>query len=214
MEDEGGSPSELAVAETIRRERLLAVLRLGDAGDAPAVAGAVARGGIRVIELAMSTPFVAAAIEACAAALGGDVLLGAGTVLTASDARRAVEAGARFLVAPGWDAAVADVAAELGVLHVPGALTPTEVGALRDAPLVKLFPAGRLGPGYVRDLLAPFAGLRLMPTGGVDESNAAAFLEAGAVALAVGGALAGPRAIDDLDGVTARARRLVAAVAR
>jgi len=108
-----------------------------------------------------------------------------------ADAEAAVAAGASFLVSPHLAFEVTEWAHEHDVLHVPGAFTPTELAAALDAgaELVKLFPAGRPGPGYVRDLLAPFPSARLVPTGGVDEGNAREFLDAGAVAVAVGGAL-------------------------
>ena len=100
-------------------------------------------------------------------------------------------------------------ARELGILQIPGAFSPTEVAAAISggAPLVKLFPASTLGPGYVRDLLAPFPDARLVPTGGVDERNAREFLDAGAAALAVGSSLVSP-ADDRPDGnIAARGRR-------
>ncbi|HWH20827.1 MAG TPA: bifunctional 4-hydroxy-2-oxoglutarate aldolase/2-dehydro-3-deoxy-phosphogluconate aldolase, partial [Solirubrobacterales bacterium] len=137
-----------------------------------------------------------------------DALLGAGTVLDAAGAEAAIDAGARFLISPGLAPAVSAVARDRGVLHIPGAMTPTEVAAALDAgaPLVKLFPAAHLGPGYVRDLLAPHPGVRLVATGGIGEGNATDFLDAGVAALAVGGAL--DRLTDQRD-LEDAARRLV-----
>jgi len=107
------------------------------------------------------------------------------------DQREAVEAGARYIVSPAYDEAVDGWLREVGVLYVPGALTPTEVQRVlaADIPLVKLFPAIRLGPEYVRDLLAPFPQVRILATGGIDKTNAGAFMKAGAVAVAVGSSL-------------------------
>ena len=119
------------------------------------------------------------------------MLLGAGTVLTGQQAESAVDAGADFLIAPNLDEEVLESASGLGVLHIPGALTPTEiVRATRlGAPAVDL-PGGSAGPAYVRDLRGPLPDLRLIATGGVSADNAAEFLEAGCIAVAVGGALA------------------------
>jgi len=121
-------------------------------------------------------------------------------------------AGAAFLVAPGYDRDVAAAAREAGVPYIPGALTPTEVQrCLADgAELVKLFPAGALGAAYVRDLLGPFPALRLMPTGGVSAENAAAFLEAGAAAVAVGSSLVNARST--YESVRSQASHLTSAI--
>jgi 2-dehydro-3-deoxyphosphogluconate aldolase/(4S)-4-hydroxy-2-oxoglutarate aldolase len=116
----------------------------------------------------------------------------------------AAAAGAEAIVSPGLSHAVMSRARELGVPAIPGAWTPTEIEAAwtAGAALVKLFPAGLVGPRYVRDVLAPLADVPLLVTGGIDASNARAFLDAGAVAVGVGSAL------DDPD----QARRLVAQV--
>ncbi|HEX4690863.1 MAG TPA: bifunctional 4-hydroxy-2-oxoglutarate aldolase/2-dehydro-3-deoxy-phosphogluconate aldolase, partial [Solirubrobacteraceae bacterium] len=120
------------------------------------------------------------------------VLVGAGTVRTAADVDRAVGAGATFCVAPATvDAALAR-AAEVGVPMVPGTLTPSEVERAvgLGADVVKLFPGSLGGPSYVRELLAPLAGVPLLVTGGVDASNARAFLDAGAIAVGAASSLA------------------------
>src|SRR5262249_27640603 len=124
----------------------------------------------------------------------GDVSVLAGTVRRAEQVDAAAAAGAEAIVSPGFSEAVVARARELGPPASPGALTPTEIegAGAPGAALVKLFPARLGGPQYVRDVLAPLADVPLLVTGGVDASNARAFLDAGAVAVGVGSALDDP----------------------
>jgi 2-dehydro-3-deoxyphosphogluconate aldolase/(4S)-4-hydroxy-2-oxoglutarate aldolase len=182
-------------AKEIERERLLAIVRLEPARVAVTAARELAENGIRAIEFSLAGEGGLDALRAAASELAATTLIGAGTVRTVSDAERAVDAGARYLVSPHLAREVSAWAREHDVLHIPGAFSPTEVAAALDAgePLVKLFPAGQAGPDYVRDLLKPFPGARLVATGGIELNNARAFLDAGAAALAVGDSLAGAR---------------------
>jgi 2-dehydro-3-deoxyphosphogluconate aldolase/(4S)-4-hydroxy-2-oxoglutarate aldolase len=180
----------------VERERLIAIVRLRAPEEARAVVEELLGGGVRVIEFSLAAGDALAALAEVVAEFGGLAEFGAGTVLSPAEATAAAAAGASFLVSPNLDPAVVERARELDLLHLPGAFTPTEVKAAMgpEASLVKLFPAGRLGPGYLRDLLAPYPDARLVPTGGVDLDNAADFLAAGAAAIAVGGALVDPAA--------------------
>jgi 2-dehydro-3-deoxyphosphogluconate aldolase/(4S)-4-hydroxy-2-oxoglutarate aldolase len=188
-----------AHAQAIVEARLIAIVRSDGPDAAVSAIGALADAGVHVSEISLATPGALAALERSAAMFGEEMLIGAGTVRSLRDAEQAICAGARFLVSPGLDRDVLSWACERDVLHLPGAFTPTEVGrALAGgAHLVKLFPAARLGPEYVRDLLAPFPEARLVPTGGITPSNASSFLDAGAVAVAVGGALVNPTTLAD-----------------
>jgi 2-dehydro-3-deoxyphosphogluconate aldolase/(4S)-4-hydroxy-2-oxoglutarate aldolase len=190
--------------DRIRAERVVAVLRRVPEVDA--VVDEVAAAGIRVVEITLDSEDALGTIERLRARPGLTVL--AGTVRTPEDAEAAVAAGAEACVAPGLVAAMVERCRRLGVPAIPGALTPTELEAALalGVELVKLFPGSLAGPEYVRDVLAPLAGLPLMVTGGVDSTNAGEFIDAGAVAVGVGSALTG--AAD----VGAEARRLVAAV--
>jgi 2-dehydro-3-deoxyphosphogluconate aldolase/(4S)-4-hydroxy-2-oxoglutarate aldolase len=201
--------------ETLGRLRASAILRTSiPEAVAPAMAAAV-RGGFRVVELTMNTPDVLEHISTLAART--ELVVGAGTVLSPEAARAAVGAGARFLVSPVVDEAVIEEAARLGVAVMPGTHTPTEMlrAHRAGAQLQKLFPAPGLGPAFVRATLGPLPFLRIVPTSGVDEHNAAAWLSAGAFAV---GFVAPLFREDDLragrfDAVEARARRMLAAVA-
>jgi 2-dehydro-3-deoxyphosphogluconate aldolase/(4S)-4-hydroxy-2-oxoglutarate aldolase len=178
--------------ERIAAARLIAIVRTGDLAEALRVTEALHGAGVEIVEYSLAGDAALAAIRACRERFGDAVLLGAGTVLTGQQAAVAVDAGADFLIAPNVDEEVLESASGLGVLHIPGALTPTEIVlAIRlGAPAVKLFPAARLGAAYVRDLRGPLPDLRLIATGGVSAGNAAEFLEAGCIAVAAGGALA------------------------
>lgn len=178
--------------ERIAAARLIAIVRTGDLDDALRVTESLVGTGIGIVEYSLAGDAALAAIRACRERFGDAMLLGAGTVLTGQQAAVAVDAGAEFLIAPNVDEEVMESASGLGVLHIPGALTPTEIAfATRlGAPAVKLFPAARLGAAYVRDLRGPLPGLRLIATGGVSAANAGEFLEAGCIAVAAGGALA------------------------
>jgi 2-dehydro-3-deoxyphosphogluconate aldolase / (4S)-4-hydroxy-2-oxoglutarate aldolase len=196
------------VYERIERERLIAILRPSEGYDASAVLAALVDAGVHCVEISLATNQGRRQLPDAAERLGGRMLLGAGTVRSVADADYARAAGARYLVSPGYDRTVAEWAAAAGLPHLPGVLTPTELDrALRTgARLVKLFPAGRLGPAYVRDLLAAFPAARLVATGAIDATSAPQFLAAGAVAVALGSALTGP---SDPAAVSLRAARVL-----
>ncbi len=201
------------IVDELRRRRIVAVVRGGSATAAEAAARALADGGVTAIEVTFTVPGACEAIAALASER--DLLIGAGTVLTAHDAHAAVAAGARYLIAPNFDPTVADAADALGVPLLPGVLTPTEVAAARRrCSIVKVFPASLGGPGYLRALRGPFPDLLAVPTGGVSVDNAAEWLAAGALAVGAGGDLCPPGSVDagDTDELRRRARAYVEAV--
>jgi 2-dehydro-3-deoxyphosphogluconate aldolase/(4S)-4-hydroxy-2-oxoglutarate aldolase len=155
--------------------------------DLDATIASLEEAGVGLVEVTLDDPRALEAIRRRPGTL-------AGTVRTVDQVDAAAEAGAAAIVSPAFVPAVLERAVELGLPAIPGALTPTEVEAAwqAGAAMVKLFPAGLGGPRYVRDLLAPLGDVPLIVTGGVDASNAAAFLAAGAVAVGVGSALADP----------------------
>ncbi len=167
---------------------MIAILRRVPPRALEPVITALVDGGIRIVEVTLDSED---ALDQLARAARPELLVGAGTVTSVEEVDRAVRAGARFCAAPTTNAAVVRRCAELGVVAIPGALTPTEIAAAAElgAPLVKLFPAGSVGPDYVRSLAAPLANVPLVATGGVDETNARAFLDAGAVAVGIGSSL-------------------------
>jgi 2-dehydro-3-deoxyphosphogluconate aldolase / (4S)-4-hydroxy-2-oxoglutarate aldolase len=213
MEAKQSETAEQALAR-IERERVMVILR----GLPPAVtlhiSAAMLAGGISAIEITMNSERSLDSISALREKFGGDTLVGAGTVLSPAEARDAVRAGAQFLVSPNLDAEVMKMAAQLGVLMIPGVMTATELAkALKlGASLVKVFPARVLGPDYFRALLGPFKGVHLFATG-LPVETCPDFLRAGAKAVAVADSLLDPDLIATAcwDELTLRARKLVAA---
>lgn len=203
-----------AVLAAIDAAGVVAILR-GDPGSGLlAAVDALAAGGVRAIEVSLTSPGATALIARAAAHAPPGMVVGAGTVLTVPQVREVHASGATFLVSPVVDAEVIGAALDLGLAPIPGAFTPTEVrAALRaGAPAVKLFPADVLGPRFVKGLLAPMPGVRLVPTGGVSLELARAFAAAGAWAVGVGSPLLGEAARGAGDALVERARAFVGAM--
>jgi 2-dehydro-3-deoxyphosphogluconate aldolase/(4S)-4-hydroxy-2-oxoglutarate aldolase len=205
------------VIETLLDARLIGIIRMPQYENAGEVAQALAAGGLRLLEFTFSGEGAAQAIANARAVLNDEIYVGAGTVLTPTQVRQAMAAGASFIVTPVVNLQVITACQQRGLPIICGAFTPTEITTALEAGvgLIKLFPARLGGPQYVRDLLAPFPNLRLVPTGGVSPENAASYLQAGAVAVAMGGNLV--RA-SDVTGrlfseITLRARNCVQSVA-
>lgn len=193
--------------------RVVAVIRMKDADGLAAAAAALARGGVRAVEVTMTVPGAVGIIRELARTKGPGALVGAGTVLDAATAAAVIEAGADFVVSPVFDRDTVSACRESGVVVAPGAFTPTEIVAAwrAGADLVKVFPATALGPQFVRDVRGPLPEVRLMPTGGVTVGNARDFLAAGAACVGLGTALVDAEAVEagDWAAIEARARRLV-----
>ncbi len=199
--------------ERLRAARAIAVVRAQDTAEAIAIAEALHAGGLGAIELTFTTPGVAEALVETRRRLGPDLLLGAGTITTAAQAEAASQAGADLLVSPHLDLALLRSMLATGRLVVPGVLTPSECAAAvaAGAAVVKLFPASTVGPQHVRALLAPFPDLLMVPTGGIAAERAREWLDAGAVAVGLGGDLLPPalRRARNWDAISANARRLL-----
>lgn len=196
-----------SVAALIREHRLVIVLRQVEPRDTlVALVGELLDAGARVFEVTFDSPTADADLIAVRTAMAGrvpdPVLFGAGTVLRRSQLEAARRAGADFAVAPFLDPALVSTAVAEGLPFIPGAFTPTELITAWEAgaTFVKLFPASAVGPSFVRELRGPLPEVRLIPTGGIDASNARAYLDAGAAAVGIGSAItradaAGRRAI-------------------
>lgn len=184
------------VVAALRRHRLVAVLRRVTPQPALlALVDDLIAAGVRAFEITLDAPSAAADLIAVRRHILGrsidDAVVGAGTVRTVAALDAARDAGADLAVSPSLDVELVRAAISRHLPFVPGALTPTEIVAAWEAgaSLVKLFPASAVGPAFVREMRAPLPDIQLLPTGGVDASNAAAFLAAGAVAVGVGSAL-------------------------
>jgi 2-dehydro-3-deoxyphosphogluconate aldolase/(4S)-4-hydroxy-2-oxoglutarate aldolase len=200
------------IPERLEQSRIVAIMRRIDEHAAVATAEALVRGGIPTLEVTCDSPGALDMIRVISRELGERAFVGAGTVLDEATAREAMHAGARFLVSPHLDADLVRSFAERDVAWIPGAFTPTEIlNAWRaGAVLIKVFPAGPVGPGYIKDVLGPLRDVPLLPTGGVSLDNAADFLRAGAWGLGMGSALVDNRLVlaGDFDEIEDRARRL------
>ena len=205
-----------AVARTIEALRVVAVIRLRDAGMLRAVIDALAAGGVRALEVTMTVPNAVALIRDLAPSLPEGFLLGAGTVTDAETARAVIDAGAQFVVGPVFRPDVVRACHDRDVAAIPGCFSPTEILAAHDsgADIVKVFPATALGPQFIKDVRAPLPQVKLMPTGGVSIENAADWLRAGAVAVGIGSALVDAASVEagDFANITRRAERLVASL--
>jgi len=178
------------VRQWIEEIGVVPVVRASSAREARIAADAVCEGGIPIVEITMTVPGAVDVIRELTKSVSGEVLVGAGTVLNVEAARRCLDAGAQFLVSPGLNLQVVQVAAAEGKLMMAGALTPTEVITAWEAgsDFVKVFPCGQVGGAkYIKALKGPLPQVPLVPTGGVSLATAAEFIEAGAIALGVGG---------------------------
>lgn len=188
------------------RSPLIAIVRFAAGGALTDVIRALAAGGIDLTEITIDTPGALAAVEA-AAAEGHTV--GVGTVVTAEQVRASARAGASFVVSPGLVAEVVQEALAYGIEPIPGVFTGTEVLAAMSAGarLLKLFPAAAVGTRYLQALRAPFPRAAFVPTGGIALSEIRGYLDAGAVAVALGSQLVGHECPSTAEGLVELTRR-------
>lgn len=194
--------------------KLVVVARASAASDYAPVLAALADAGVQSVELTLTTPGTFDAFAELRGSFDGD--LGIGTVTNLDQLERAIAVGADYVVTPITSTALVEHAVAAGMPIVPGGLTPTELFASwsAGASAVKVFPAGQVGPGYLKDLRGPFPDIAVVPSGGVDANSAAAWLAAGAVAVSVGGPLLGDAFRGgDLGALRTRAERFVAVCA-
>jgi 2-dehydro-3-deoxyphosphogluconate aldolase/(4S)-4-hydroxy-2-oxoglutarate aldolase len=175
------------VCRRIREVGIVPAIRVATTDDAFFAAETVIAGGIPILEITMTVPN-ALEIVAGLRKRHPEAVIGAGTVLDTGVARQCLAAGAMFITSPGFDKGIVEAAREAQVAAIPGALTPTEVmGALRTgADMVKIYPCSQLGgPPCIKALRAPFPQVAFIASGGVNQQNAAQFIEAGASALGI-----------------------------
>jgi 2-dehydro-3-deoxyphosphogluconate aldolase / (4S)-4-hydroxy-2-oxoglutarate aldolase len=212
-----GSEREELV-KRIERGTLVPVVRAPSADLAIKAVEAILEGGISTFEITLTVPGAVQVIESLVKRFGSRALIGAGTVLSAEQAAACIDAGAQFIVSPGFDAATVELVLKRGLPCMPGALTPTEVITAWKAgvDMVKIFPCSAMGGAkYLKALKGPLPQVKMLPTGGVNASTAHEYLAAGAAALGIGSELVDALALaaGKLDVITARAKELVDAVA-
>ncbi len=206
----------------IEKEKIIAIVRGVDPEKCVKVAQALYDGGIRFVEVTFnqkdpaSFEKTAEAIRAICEAFAGRMQVGAGTVTTPEQVELAARAGAGYIISPDVNAAVIHKTLELGLVSMPGGLTPTEIMTAHHAgaDFVKVFPVGALGVSYLKAVMAPISHVKLLAVGGVNEENAAQYIRAGMRGVGVGGNLANKDwiAAGEYDKITRTAQKLVQAV--
>lgn len=205
----------MSVLSQILTHKIIAIIRGANPDDVLKIAEALNAGGIRVLEITMNSADPLSVIKELKDKMGDRMILGAGTVLDTGSARKAVEAGASFLLSPIVDIEVIQTAKDLGVVNIPGAYTATEIyhAYKNGADIVKVFPA--TSPSYLKDIAGPLPQIPLLPTGGVTLENIKAFKDAGAVGFGIGSSLVNTKeeiTEEYLLQLTAKARNFVKAV--
>ena len=189
--------SKSQIVERIIDQSAVAVIRADNPSTLEHIIDALLEGGVSALEVTMTVPRALHIIEETARKFGDQILLGVGSVLDAETARLAINAGARYVVSPIFKPAIIEMAHRYNLPAMPGCFTPTEIFEAHEAgaDIVKVFPAGHLGMQYFKDIRAPMPHLQLMPTGGVNLTNAGEWIGAGACAVGVGSALLDKKAI-------------------
>lgn len=196
--------------DTILQSKVIAIVRGIPGEKIVELAKAISRGGIRCIEVTFDQTTdgtqTLEAIRALKAQLGDEICVGAGTVMTAQQVILAAEAGAEYMISPNTDEAVIRQTKQLGKISIPGAMTPSEAVFAHScgADIVKLFPAGILGAGYIKAVKAPLKHITVVAVGGINAENCRQFIEAGAVGVGVGGNLVDLQLVEEgrLDEIT------------
>ena len=178
---------------------IVPVIRASTARNALMAVDALYKGGISVAEITLTVPGAEKVIESLRKNFGAELLVGAGTVVDVEGAQRCLDAGAQFIISPGFDAATVEFVKSQEIVMIAAALTPTEIMAAwkNGADLIKVFPCNAVGgPTYIKSLKGPFPEIPLIPTGGVNLETAADFIGAGSAALGVGSELVPASALD------------------
>ncbi len=203
-----------AVLDVITTTGIVAIIRRTAPFDAVALSEALANGGVRILEITLNSHDALRAIEQVRRHDIADIIVGAGTVRNARDARAAIDAGAEFLVSPNFNAGAVGVANAAGLAMLPGVATPTEAVAAFESgcKILKLFPAAALGANYLKLMRDPLPDIKFMATGGIDNTNMADFFRAGAVAVGLGSSLVGKQD-ESADTIRKRAEEVIRTVA-
>ena len=178
------------IIQIMKKEKIISVIRGENQDVVEKTIDTIVKGGIQLIEITMTVPNAIDLIEMLIKKYENtDVIIGAGTVLDEESAKKVIKAGAKFVVSPILDENVVKICNEYSVLCIPGIATPTEAyTAIRfGAEIVKLFPSNIYGPSFVKTIKGPFPNIQIIPTGGVSLENIDKWLEAGAIAVGVGG---------------------------
>ena len=197
--------------QTLTDTGIVAVIRVNNASELIDTTIALNEGGVKALEITMTSPGALEAISEVSKKLGEKAIIGVGSVLDSETARMAILAGAKFVVGPILKKDVIEICRRYSITCIPGAFTPTEILTAWEAgaDVVKVFPATKLGPSFFKDVLGPLPQVKLTPTGGVNLENAGEFIKAGAFFVGVGGAMVDKRLVaekkwDELSELTSK----------
>jgi 2-dehydro-3-deoxyphosphogluconate aldolase/(4S)-4-hydroxy-2-oxoglutarate aldolase len=192
-----GMISKEQIIQTLIETGVVAVIRVNNASELLDTTIALNKGGVKALEITMTSPGALEAISEASNKLGDEAIIGVGSVLDPETARMAILAGAKFVVGPVLNREVIKLCQRYSVPCIPGAFTPTEIITAWEAgaDVVKVFPATKLGPSFFKDILGPLPQVRLTPTGGVNLETAGEFIKAGASFVGVGSALVSKKLI-------------------
>lgn len=190
------------VIHQLKEHKIVAVIRGNSVNEATDIIQGAVQGGIRLIELTYTTPFVQDVFQEIRSL---DAVIGAGTVLDSETARHAILFGAKFIVSPSFNADIAKLCNRYGVPYLPGCMTLNEIITALEAgcDIVKLFPANHFSPDFIRTVNGPLPHVEIMPTGGINANNVQEWFEAGAVAVGIGSDLTKAYAKGGLNAVVA-----------
>lgn len=182
------------VLESILENKIIAIIRKVDTDKLIQTVEALKEGGIKLIEVTFdqsgefSVEYTSEQIKLIHDTYGDKLYIGAGTVMTVKQVELAYKAGAKYIISPNVNQEVIEKTVELGMISIPGALTPTEIETAHrfGADVVKMFPAGEIGIGYIKAVIAPLNHIKIMAVGGVNEENLKQFLDLGILGVGVG----------------------------
>lgn len=201
--------------QALKESGVVAVIRASGPEELLQITRALNRGGVRALEITMTSPGALETIKAAVSQLKGEAIIGAGSVLDGETARMAILQGAEFVVSPVFRPELVAICKRYSKVCIPGAFTPTEILTAWEAgaDVVKIFPATRLGPSFIKDLKGPLPQIEVTPTGGVTLENTGEFIKAGAAFVGVGSALVDKKlvAAQDWDALSELAAKFVAA---
>lgn len=204
--------------EILEKHKIIAIIRGVYGEPLLNVANALFNGGIKLAEVTfeqdeLGESKTASAIKGLAKSFGDRLFIGAGTVLTQSQLHTAYEAGAKFIVSPNTNPEIIRATKELGLISIPGAMTPTEIFQAHacGADYIKIFPAGQFGEAFIKSIKAPFPHMKFVATAGVTEENIVSFISAGYSAVGISERLVDKTLIaeNDFEGITKRAKQFV-----
>jgi len=183
--------NKLEIISAIKKYKICAIIRGAEAEKAVKIAQSLFDGGIKLIEVTFNTDKAIEMIEAIKRTMGDKMYVGAGTVLDQETAILAINAGAEFILSPSISEGMIKVCNRYGKVAIPGIMTPSEAVRAMElgADILKLFPAGELGPGYLKSIRSPLNHIEFIAVGGINLDNAKSFMKSGAIGLGIGGSL-------------------------